>query len=203
MKTVLLLSLVGSALAGLSLNPNDPQDKCAGEPCAKNYHYDERCVTAIRRQISRELEASITYLAAGAHFAQDSVNRPGIAGIFFDHAGEEREHAFKLADYLSLRGDPDTKYLQPSYTPLKDSWRSGLEALTDALNIEKEVTRYFTNMISTCESDWHAADWLTAEMLDEQHKGVREFAGHITTLRKMQQAQPNLAEYLFDAELEH
>ena len=51
----------------------------------------------------------------GAHFAQDNVNRPGISGIFFDHANEEREHAFKLADYLSMRGDDNTNYLQASY----------------------------------------------------------------------------------------
>ncbi|XP_037076599.1 ferritin subunit-like [Pollicipes pollicipes] len=203
MKTLLLLlSLVASAMAGLSLNANDPEDKCGGLPCAKNYRYIEDCATAIRDQITRELDASITYLAAGAHFAQDNVNRPGISDMFFDHAGEERGHAFKLADYLLMRGDHNTNYLQARYQPLKDTWKTGIEALTDALNIEKAVTRHFTNMIKVCELDWHAADWLTAEMLDEQHKGVREFTGHITTLRKMQLLQPNLAEYMFDQELQ-
>ena len=51
----------------------------------------------------------------GAHFAQDDVNRPGVSQIFFDHAKEERDHAIKLADYLSLRGDTDTNYLQAAY----------------------------------------------------------------------------------------
>lgn len=205
MKSLLLvLAVAAVAHAGLEVLQYDPQNKCLdGVPCAKNFNYDENCATAIRAQISRELEASITYLAAGAHFAQDNVNRPGISAIFFDHAGEERDHAFKMADYLNLRGDHNTNYLQASYKPLKDDWKNGLEALTDALNIEKAVTRHINNMVNACEGDWHAADWLTAEMLDEQHKGVREFTGHISTLTRMMHEQPNLAEFMFDSQLSH
>ena len=51
----------------------------------------------------------------GAHFAQDNVNRPGMSKLFFEHAKEERDHAIKLADYLSMRGDQNTNYLQPSF----------------------------------------------------------------------------------------
>lgn len=46
-----------------------------------------------------------------------------------------------------------------------------------------------------------AADWLTSQMLDEQHRGVRELAGHITQLTKMGHHQPHLAEFMFDLEL--
>ena len=41
--------------------------------------------------------------------------------------------------------------------PLKDDWSNGLEALTDALNIEKVVTRHITNIIRVCENDWHVS----------------------------------------------
>lgn len=58
----------------------------------------------MRRQIQAEIDASITYLAMGAHFAQDTVNRPGFAEFFFKSAGEEREHATKLIEYLLMRG---------------------------------------------------------------------------------------------------
>ncbi|XP_043200892.1 ferritin subunit-like [Amphibalanus amphitrite] len=200
-RLLIVLAFTAAAQATLQVNYNDPQDKCEGQPCAKNFNYDEGCATAIRNQISRELEASFTYLAAGAHFAQDNVNRPGVSKIFFDHAKEEREHAIKLADYLSMRGDRDTSYLQASYAPLKYSWTNVLEGLTDALAIEKAVTRHVSDMINACERDWHAADWLTAEMLDEQHKGSREFSGHIAKLGRMLVSQPNLAEYMFDKEL--
>jgi len=206
LKPVLLL-LPALAVTTLAINfdREDSENKCdlSDGDCARNYKYDPVCIEKIRDQISRELEASVTYLAAGAHFSKDTVSRPGIANIFWEHTKEEREHAFKLADYLNMRGDSDTGYLRASgYKPLKDKWSSGLEALRDALRIEKDVTRRFTNMIAACETDWHAADWLTAEMLEEQHRGVRDFTGHITRLKKMVALQPNLAEYMFDHELQ-
>lgn len=40
----------------------------------------------------------------GAHFSQDTVNRPGFASFFFDSASEEREHAIKIIEYLLMRG---------------------------------------------------------------------------------------------------
>lgn len=62
------------------------------------------CIKETRRQIQEEIDASITYLTMGAHFAQDTVNRPGFSELFFKAAGEEREHATKLIEYLLMRG---------------------------------------------------------------------------------------------------
>lgn len=62
------------------------------------------CVREMRRQIQAEIDASLQYLAMGAHFAQDTVNRPGFMHFFFKAAGEEREHAHKLIEYLLMRG---------------------------------------------------------------------------------------------------
>ena len=42
-------------------------------------------------------------------------------------------------------------------TPLKDSWSNCMEALTDALAIEKVVTRHLTEMIGSCDRDWHVS----------------------------------------------
>lgn len=63
------------------------------------------CIKEVRRQIQAEIDASITYLAMGAHFSQDTINRPGFAEFFFKAAGEEREHATKLIEYLLMRGE--------------------------------------------------------------------------------------------------
>lgn len=62
------------------------------------------CVHEMRRQIQAEIDASLQYLAMGAHFAQDTVNRPGFSHFFFKAAGEEREHGHKLIEYLLMRG---------------------------------------------------------------------------------------------------
>lgn len=62
------------------------------------------CIGELRRQIQAEIDASMQYLAMGAHFAKDTVNRPGFSEFFFKAAGEEREHATKLIEYLLMRG---------------------------------------------------------------------------------------------------
>lgn len=64
----------------------------------------DKCVEATEEQIKMEIRASLKYLKMGAYFAKDSVNRPGFAKLFFDAASEEREHAYKLIEYLSMRG---------------------------------------------------------------------------------------------------
>lgn len=62
------------------------------------------CIKEVRRQIQAEIDASIQYLSMGAHFAKDTVNRPGFSEFFIKAAGEEREHATKLIEYLLMRG---------------------------------------------------------------------------------------------------
>lgn len=61
------------------------------------------CISEVRRQIQAEINASIQYLAMGAFFSQDTINRPGFAKFFFHSASEEREHATKLIEYLLMR----------------------------------------------------------------------------------------------------
>lgn len=62
------------------------------------------CLVAMRNQIQKEIHASYQYLAMGAYFSRDTVNRPGFADLFFKSAKEEREHGSKLIEYLSMRG---------------------------------------------------------------------------------------------------
>ena len=64
-----------------------------------------KCTNAMRDQVQEELKASIQYLAMGAYFSKDTVNRPGAAELFFEAASEEREHAIKLISYLLMRGE--------------------------------------------------------------------------------------------------
>lgn len=62
------------------------------------------CIKEVRRQIQAEIDASMQYLAMGAHFSQSTINLPGFSEFFFKAAGEEREHATKLIEYLLMRG---------------------------------------------------------------------------------------------------
>ncbi|XP_065340246.1 ferritin heavy chain [Cloeon dipterum] len=165
------------------------------------------CVALVEKQVQVELHASMTYLAMGAHFSRDTVNRPGFAKLFFEAASEEREHATKFLKYLSMRGQL-TKNLGDiiqKIDPLKEFWENGVSALEDALSLEVHVTRAIKHIIKKCDeepNDYHFVDYLTTEFLDEQHKGQRDLAGKLTTLGKMKNGpQRELAEFLFDKKL--
>jgi len=171
------------------------------------------CVGEVRRQIQAEINASITYLAMGAHFSQDTVNRPGFAEFFFKSASEEREHANKLIEYLLMRTNfTGITGLIKVYPPTAISWAKGVDALESALKTEADVTRSIRRVIEKCENDkdnkgnndYHIVDYLTGEFLEEQYRGQRDLAGKISTLKKM--SKPGsingaLGEFLFDKEL--
>lgn len=83
------------------------------------------CLSEVRRQIQKEIDASLSYLAMGAHFAQDTINRPGFSEFFFKAAGEEREHATKLIEYLLMRGqlvDDVSKLIKVNVRYFMNGW---------------------------------------------------------------------------------
>lgn len=162
------------------------------------------CIKSVRDQIQAEINASIKYLAMGAHFSRDTVNRPGFAEFFFKSASEEREHATKLIEYLLMRtqvhevGDL-IKVIAPSQT----YWERGIDALKEALQTEALVTKSIKGVIQKCENDkgnndYHLVDYLTGEFLEEQYRGQRDLAGKISTLGKMMNKNGALGEFLFD-----
>ncbi|EFN78735.1 ferritin subunit isoform X2 [Harpegnathos saltator] len=169
------------------------------------------CIKIMESQVKTEVEAAMTYLAMGAHFARDTINRPGFSKFFFESASEEREHALKVIEYLLMRGQLTSdvsKLLKFPLKPIREEWNSGVEALTDALNLEAQVTRSIREIITTCENpktftfnDYHLVDYFTSDFLDEQYKGQRELAGKISTLGKMMQTHGELGEFLFDKKL--
>lgn len=174
------------------------------------------CVKAMESQVKIEIEASMKYLAMGAHFARDTINRPGFSKYFFESAGEEREHAIKIIEYLLMRGQLTNdvgkllKFPLNSNTTLRQEWENGVEALNDALKLEAQVTRSIRDIITTCETpktisfnDYHLVDYLITDFLEEQYKGQRELAGKISTLGKMMQSHGHLGEFLFDKKLLH
>lgn len=116
------------------------------------------CINEMKRQIQTEIDASITYLAMGAHFSQDTVNRPGFAKFFFESAAEEREHGHKLIEYLLMRGElvganSEITNLITVNPPGHTQWESGVEALKDALRTEAKVTKSIRRVIEKCEAD--------------------------------------------------
>ncbi|KAL9695717.1 hypothetical protein quinque_015002 [Culex quinquefasciatus] len=139
------------------------------------------CVDALHGQIKKEFDASIVYLKYAAYFAQEKINLPGFEK-FFHAAGEEREHGIKLIEYALMRG--------------KESVNKNIFQLDYSYKARPPPPDY--------KNDYHLVDYLTGEYLDEQHKGQRELAEKIATLRKMTDSDDapkegrKLAEFLFD-----
>ncbi|OAD56690.1 Ferritin subunit [Eufriesea mexicana] len=171
----------------------------------------EPCIKILESQVKTEIEAAMTYLAMGAHFARDTINRPGFSKFAFDAANEEREHAIKIIEYLLMRGqltNDVSKLLKFPLKPLRENWNSGLDALKTALALEVNVTRNIHDINKKCEkpdpltfNDYHLVDYLTGEFLTEQYKGQRDLAGKISTLDKMMGMHGALGEFLFDKKL--
>jgi len=201
---IVLLALAAGSSAELS---------CSNEPVqitTKWIDIKHSCVDAMREQIQKEIFASYQYLAMAAYFSRDTVNRPGFAEHFFGAAKEEREHALHLIEYLSMRGNLTSGVTNLITSPKVDKaeWTSAVEALTDALNLESEVTKSIRDVIITCETDkatkyndYHLVDYLTGVYLEEQYKGQRELAGKLSTLKKMMASHGEIGEFLYDKEL--
>ena len=168
----------------------------------------DECVNLVRQQVTEELKASMQYMAMGAHFSRDVVNRPGFAKLFFNAASEERNHAIEFIKYLLMRGkltsDVST-LIKRNLVPQNTTWSNGVSALKDALLLETKVTKLIRNMIKKCEenrfNDYHFVDYLTVDFLTEQYKGERDLAGKLSTLSKMMDKHGALGEFLFDNEL--
>jgi len=172
----------------------------------------EPCTSKMRAQVQEELQAAVTYLAMGAHFSKDTINRPGFAKLFFEAASEEREHAIKIISYLLMRGEltSEVSKLIRNPTPLNESWDSGIDALKDALKLEAHVTRKIRDIIASCDNpsgdgsgfnDYHLVDYLSGDFLEEQYKGQSDLAHKISTLGKMLDYYGTLGEFLFDKKL--
>ncbi|KAG5898579.1 hypothetical protein JTB14_016591 [Gonioctena quinquepunctata] len=167
------------------------------------------CVQKMRDQIQEELKAAMQYMAMGAHFSKDTINKAGFADMFFKSASEEREHAIKLISYLLMRGELTSKVsdlIKRNLVPAQTSWSSGVNALKDALKLEASVTRKIREVIKVCEgastyNDYHLVDYLTGDFLEEQYHGQRDIAGKVSTLEKMSEKHGALGEWLFDKKL--
>lgn len=211
---VLYVFLIAFVYVNGSVGEHFNKDKCthsAGSTPKDWVDMAHNCTTSLESQLKEETAAAMTYLAMGAHFARDTINRPGFSNFFFDSASEEREHAIKIIEYLLMRGELTSRrpLLKFPLKPLKVQWKSGLEALTDALELEAKITQILHNINKRCEkpggnskfNDYHLVDWLTGELLDEQYKGQRELAGKVSTLSKMNSMHGSLGEFLFDKKM--
>jgi ferritin heavy chain len=164
------------------------------------YSMSETIRSQINHQINKELHASLAYMAMGAHFGRDSVNRHGLKKFFMKNAHEEYDHAMQLVNYLISRNGHLDKINVTM--PDKHSWKDANSALLEAFNLEKKVSNKLSALHDHAinEKDLHLADMLESVFFHEQVESMRKLQGYMTTLSTTSKDM-YLAEYLLDQQL--
>jgi len=174
-------------------------DNELNKPHKDKYILHRSCETAIHKQIDEEMHASLVYATMAAHFGNNKVARKGLEKFFNENSLEEREHAQKFIDYLLSRGARFSGF--DVKMPPKSSWTKALEALDDALNLEKHVNNKLHTLhdVATLQCvDQHLMDFIEGEFLDEQVKSISQLQRFITILNGMDSP---MGEFLFDQQL--
>jgi len=161
----------------------------------QNYH--EEAEAGVNRQINLELYASYVYQSMSFYFDRDDVALKGFGKFFKKASDEEREHAEKLMKYQNQRGG--RILLQDIKKPDRDEWGTGLESMTVALSLEKNVNQSLIDLHATADknNDYQMADFIESNYLTEQVEAIKELSDYVTQLKRV---GPGLGEYMFDKE---
>ncbi|MEW6411463.1 MAG: ferritin [Candidatus Zixiibacteriota bacterium] len=123
---------------------------------------------ALNGQVKEEFFASWTYTAMG--YAFESMNLKIFAKWFFKQAGEEKEHAEKIAQYLIDQG---AEVKLTALEAPKTDYKSAEEIVTAAVQHEIKVTKMIHKLVDMArkEND-HATDNFLQWFVDEQVEEV-------------------------------
>jgi len=145
------------------------------------------------------------YSTQGAWANHYTVQRPGLAKFFFGSASEERQHGLAMLNYLRMRGHNSLSILPAELKPINEKyeWESPMDALRQALTMEKDITRFIKQIINYCTDaeDDHLVDYFITDFMDEQLRGQRALAGHINSLRGLLNKDPAMGNWIFDNKL--
>lgn len=139
------------------------------------YLLHDDCATAINEHIGWELYASMCYLQMGAWFDRPYVALQGYAKFFREQSQEEYNHAGAFIDYLNQRNSSVSR-ISIEETP-KNEWSSPIEALNDAIKLEKHVYSRIQHIHDVADQrcqDAHLTDFLEGKFFTEQVESIRE-----------------------------
>lgn len=122
---------------------------------------------AFNEQIGHEFGASMQYIAIASYFEYQNLRL--LANLFFKQSDEEKEHAMKFVKYII---ETQGSLQIPAIAAPKPTFTSAEEAVSAALNWEKEVTGQINNLmrIAIEEKDYLAQSflkWFVDEQLEE------------------------------------
>lgn len=129
---------------------------------------NEKVAKALNEQIGHEFSASNHYLGIATYFAKQSLLQ--WADFFFKQSAEEHMHGMKILNFLI---DNDASITLPAIPEAKTEFTDALEAVTSALNSEKNVSKQFDSMaaLTETEKDFRSRqflEWFIAEQVEEE-----------------------------------
>lgn len=135
---------------------------------------------AINDQITAELWSSQLYLQMSFFLKHQGWD--GYAHWLRRHAEEEREHATRMADYMTDRGGI-VKLQMIDVVP--EGWGSILEVFEHSLNHEKMVSRMIDTIVTLArEEGCYATENFFRTFVDEQVEEEALFSGIVDKLKK-------------------
>jgi ferritin heavy chain len=132
-------------------------------------------------------------------FDRDDQALPGFSKYFRKASDEERDHACKLIQYQNMRGGKVV--FQDIDKPTKSEWSSPLEAIEDALELEKTVNQSLLDLHKAADgaTDPQMTDFIEGEYLKEQVEAIKELGDLVT---KVKRVGNGLGIYIIDKDLE-
>lgn len=126
-----------------------------------------RFVDQLNEQIGHELAAHNQYLACALHY--DSQTMPQMASFFYRQAGEERDHAMMMMQYLL---DTDAHVVIPAIEATQSEFHDVVEPVALALEQEKQVTNQINALLKTAREETDFASeqfmqWFVKEQVEE------------------------------------
>ncbi|XP_077650122.1 ferritin heavy chain-like [Urocitellus parryii] len=161
-----------------------------------NYHPD--CEAAVNSQIQVQLHASYVYLSLAFFCHRLQVALEHFASFFLRLSHEWRDRAEKLMELQNQRGGHIR--LRDVEQPERSAWHSGLQAMECAFHLEKSLNQGLLELhhLAAERGDPHLCQFLQRHYLHQQVLTIRELAGYLTNLRRIQTLEDPMAEILFD-----
>ncbi|XP_068241402.1 soma ferritin-like isoform X1 [Palaemon carinicauda] len=165
-------------------------------PVARCRHnFNDRTETAINRQINFYMHSAYVYNSMAHYFGRCDIALPGFQKFFEQMTTEQRQHTEALMKYQNLRGGQVN--LQQVTAPTTNDWGTGLDAMIQALELEKTINQELLELhiVAMQHDDIHAASFIHSTFLAPQVEKLFTISQYITNLERV---GPGLGEYMFD-----
>jgi ferritin heavy chain len=118
-------------------------------------------------------------------FDRDDQALPGFAKYFRANSDEERDHGIKLINYQNMRGGKVV--FQDINKPKKSEWGSALEAVEDAMDLERIVNESLLALHKAADvaNDAQMTDFIEGEYLKEQAEAIKSIGDLITKVKRV------------------